>query len=123
MRQKEIERSREARHRRVRKKVIGTSLRPRLSVHKSHKNIMVHLIDDAEGKILLTLSTQSKSIRNELPSKYGGNCQAACYLGESVARDVQKMRIKEVVFDRGGYPFHGRIKALAEGARKGGLHF
>ena len=123
MRQNQIERSRKARHRRVRKKVIGTSLRPRLCVHKSHKNIMVHLIDDTKGKILLTLSTQSKSVRGHFPSGYGGNCQAACYLGESVAKDVQKMRIKEVVFDRGGYPFHGRVKALAEGARKGGLHF
>ena len=105
----------------MRKKVVGTRVRPRLCVSRSHKNLSVHLVDDTEGKILLTISTQAKVMRDNLST--GGNCQAAHSLGEALAKDAQKIKIKNVVFDRGGYPYHGRVKALAEGARKGGLVF
>ncbi len=109
------------RHQRIRKKVSGTSERPRLSVHRSLKNIQAQVIDDAQGKVLLGISTLSKDIRSKV--KYGGNAQAATALGELVAAEAQKKGIKQVTFDRGGCIYHGRIKAFAEAARQGGLEF
>ena len=109
------------RHQRIRKKVSGTSERPRLAIHRSLKNIQAQVIDDGQGKVLIGMSTLSKDMRSKC--KYGGNTQAAMALGESFAVEAQKKGIKQVTFDRGGYIYHGRIKAFAEAARKGGLEF
>ncbi len=112
---------RERRHRRLRKKVIGTSQRPRLAVHRSHKNLFTQIVDDIAGKTLLSASTIEKDFAKK--QKYGGNVKAAALLGEFLAGKAKEKGIKKVVFDRGGYKFHGRIKALAESARKAGLEF
>lgn len=99
----------------------GTSQRPRLNVHRSLKNMQVQLIDDASARTLLTLSTTAKEVREKVG--YGGNSKAAASLGEMFAGLAREKKIEKVLFDRGGYTYHGRIKALAEGLRKGGLVF
>ncbi len=109
------------RHQRIRKNVVGTSLRPRLCVHKSINNFQAQIIDDTSGKILLGKSTLAKDIRPKIKS--GGNINAAEILGEALAAQAVKQGIKQVCFDRGGYLYHGRIKAFAEAARKAGLEF
>lgn len=109
------------RHQRIRKAIKGTKDRPRLSIHRSIKNLFAQLIDDIEGKTLYSLSTLDKSFREIL--KDGGNIKAAEILGEMFAKGAQAKAIKKVVFDRGGYLYHGRIKTFAEGARKAGLEF
>lgn len=118
---KEREFKRIIRHRRIRKKIFGTSQRPRLSIHKSLRNFQAQIIDDAKGKVLLGKSTLAKVIKLKLPS--AGNVQAAAFLGEVLAQEAIQMGIKKVCFDRGGFIYHGRIKAFAEAARKGGLEF
>ncbi len=117
----EKEVKRKFRHLRIRKKISGTSDQPRLCVHRSNKNISVQIINDGEKKILLGMSTLSKSLKGKI--KNGGNIDAATLLGEVVAQQATKSGIKKVCFDRGGYLFHGRIKAFADAARKGGLEF
>ena len=110
---------RRARHVRVRGKVRGTTQRPRLCVHRSLNNIYAQIIDDVAGKILFGVSTLDKDVRGKLKTK--GNIQAATLLGETLALKAKNKGITKVAFDRGGYLYHGRIKAFAEAARKGGL--
>ncbi|MGR3317927.1 MAG: 50S ribosomal protein L18 [Candidatus Anammoxibacter sp.] len=112
---------RKRRHLRIRKRVFGTKERPRLSVFRSLKNICCQLIDDVEGKTLVSVSSLSKEIKENVTS--GEKKKVAELVGEKVANDALNKGIKEVVFDRGGYKFHGRVKSLAEGARKTGLIF
>ncbi len=111
---------RRRRHRRVRKKVIGLPGRPRLDVYRSHKHLYVQLIDDLAGRTLLGRSTKDERLKH---LKSGGNLDAAKQLGTLVAEEAAKQGITRVVFDRGGYLFHGRVKALAEAVREGGLQF
>lgn len=90
-------------------------------MHRSTKNIHVQLIDDTQAKTLLSLSSTAKDLKGKIP--YGGNVKAASLLGETFAKEAQAKGIKKIVFDRGGYLYHGRVKALAESLRKGGLEF
>jgi len=113
--------NRKYRHLRIRKKVVGLPDKPRLCVHRSLKNMNALVVNDSEGKILLGLSTMSKDVRSKL--KKGGNIEGATTFGELFAVEAQKKGIKKVCFDRGGYKYHGRIKAFAEAARSGGLEF
>lgn len=108
-----------ARHARVRKKVSGTAEVPRLCVYRSLKNIYAQIIDDTTGRTLVSAS----SLDAELKENYGGNKETAKAVGEAVAKKAVEKGIKTVVFDRGGYVYHGRVAELAEGARQGGLEF
>nr|WP_224749652.1 50S ribosomal protein L18 [Polycladospora coralii] len=112
---------RKKRHLRVRKKIAGTTMRPRLSVFRSSKNIYVQLIDDTTGTTLAAASTIDSALKDKEQS--GATVEAARTVGALVAERALEKGVKEVVFDRGGYIYHGRIKALAEGAREGGLDF
>ena len=116
---KQIRRIRRKKH--VRKKVTGTPDRPRMSVFRSNKNIYVQIVDDTAGQTLVAASTMEKSLRDQ--TEYGGNGAAAEAVGASLAAKAVEAGIKKVVFDRNGFPYHGRIKQLAEAARKGGLEF
>ena len=107
------------RHFRVRKKVAGTLEQPRLVVHRSHLNLYAQIIDDRAGKTLVSCSTVQPKFQKQ--SKTGGNLEAARRLGGMVAESALGAGIKRVVFDRGGYPYHGRVKAVAEAAREKGL--
>ncbi|MFA5060419.1 MAG: 50S ribosomal protein L18 [Candidatus Omnitrophota bacterium] len=109
------------RHKRIRQKVSGTSQRPRVCVHRSLNNLQAQAIDDIAGKIIFALSTLDKNVRSK--AKSGGNVQAAVVLGEAFAVKALEKGIKKISFDRGGYMYHGRIKAFADAARKGGLEF
>ena len=109
---------RKRRHTRVRGKVSGTPERPRLNVFRSNENIYAQLIDDVNRVTLVSASTLEKSF-----SGYGGNCDAAREVGKTLAERAKDKGIEAVVFDRGGYVYHGRVQALAEGARDGGLVF
>ncbi|MBC8533335.1 50S ribosomal protein L18 [Yeguia hominis] len=106
------------RHRRVRGKISGTTARPRLNVFRSAKNIYAQLIDDVKGVTICSASTLDKEFDGN-----GGNKDAAREIGKMIAKRAADKGITEVVFDRGGYIFHGRVKELAEGAREGGLKF
>ena len=110
--------SRLIRHARVRKKISGTPERPRLSVYKSLKGIYAQIIDDVNGKTLVAASTLDKEVKTK-----ASNIEAAKEVGELVAKRAAKAGIKTIVFDRGGYQYHGKVKALAEAAREGGLEF
>ncbi|MDE2216472.1 MAG: 50S ribosomal protein L18 [Planctomycetota bacterium] len=118
---KEKLRKRTRRHLRVRRKVVGSSERPRLNVYRSLKHIYCQIIDDIEGKTLAAASTQSPDIRSQI--RYGGNVKAAEIVGKKIAEEAMKKGVTKVVFDKGGYKYHGRIKALAESARKHNLIF
>lgn len=107
---------------RVRKKVKGTSERPRLSVFRSNKHIYAQVIDDTAGKTLAAVSTKSKAF-TEAAAKGGKKVDASKTVGKLLARVALEKGVTKVVFDRGGYIYHGRITALAEGAREGGLQF
>ena len=109
------------RHRRVRNRLRGTSERPRLSVFRSLKNIYAQVINDDEGRTLAAASTLDKDIREGL--KVTGNVQAAEAVGTKVAQLAKAAGVEQVAFDRGHRRFHGRVKAVAEAARKGGLKF
>ncbi|HLS52948.1 MAG TPA: 50S ribosomal protein L18 [Tissierellaceae bacterium] len=111
--------NRKARHRRVRKKIFGTPERPRLNVFRSSKHIYAQVIDDTTGSTLASASTLDKSLN--LTST--NNKEAARAVGELVAKRALEKGIEEIVFDRGGYIYHGRVKELAEGAREAGLRF
>ncbi|MBF8983500.1 50S ribosomal protein L18 [Lutibacter sp. B2] len=111
--------TRKIRHTRVRKKVSGTPNRPRLCVHRSLNNVYAQIIDDVAGKTLVAASTLDK----DMNITNGGNKEAAKLVGEAVAKKAIENGIKEVVFDRGGYIYHGRVKELADGAREAGLQF
>jgi large subunit ribosomal protein L18 len=108
------------RHRRIRKKISGTPERPRLFVRRSLRHIIACIIDDVEGKTLLALTTDSKEFRS---SATGTKTELAEALGAQIAEKAKEKGISSVVFDRGGHPYHGRVKALAEKARLCGLDF
>ena len=109
------------RHRRVRKKVFGTPERPRLCVSKSIKHIYAQIIDDENGLTLVSASTLSSDLRDKTSG--GSNTEAAKAVGEVIGRKAVEKDITNVVFDRGGYLYHGKVKALAEAAREAGLSF
>ena len=109
------------RHFRVRKRISGTSERPRLCVFKSLSHTYAQLVDDVTKTTILTVSTLSPGIREKV--KNGGNIEAAKIVGEEIGKKALEKSVSEVVFDRGGYPYHGRVKALAESAREAGLIF
>ena len=112
---------RQIRHRRIRKKISGTSLRPRLAVFRSARHIYVQAIDDNAGNTLAASSTLT--IQKSLKKTYTGNKEAAKVVGANIAKKLIEKSISTVVFDRGGFVYHGRIHALAEGAREAGLNF
>jgi large subunit ribosomal protein L18 len=107
-------------HVRIRKKVQGTAERPRLNVYRSVNHIYVQLIDDLAGK---TLIAASSAVGKKGQRKAGGNLAAAKEIGKAIAEKAKAKGISKVVFDRGGYLYHGRVKALADAAREGGLQF
>ena len=109
---------RERRHKRVRTKISGTAERPRLCIYRSNTNLYVQVIDDVEGKTLVSASTMDKEVKTK-----HANCEAAKEVGALIAKRALEKKIKTVVFDRGGYIYHGVVKALAEAAREGGLEF
>ena len=112
--------ARKKRQVRVRKKVSGSTERPRLCVFRSTKHIYAQIIEDVSGKTLAAASTVAKDAKD---SKYGGNVEAAKLVGKQIAEKALAQDIKQVVFDRNGYLYHGRIKALADAAREAGLTF
>ena len=114
----DTEAARIRRHERVRKKISGTAERPRLNVYRSLNHIYAQVIDDVKGVTLVAASSMDKDFDG-----YGGNVEAAKKVGVKVAEKALAAGIKQVVFDRGGYVYHGRVAALAEGAREGGLEF
>ena len=107
--------------RRVRRKVAGTAARPRLAVFRSLKHIYAQAIDDETGRTVASASTQDKELRGSL--KGGGNVDAAKQVGGLIARRLKEAGVESIVFDRGGFLYHGRVRALAEAAREGGLKF
>ena len=111
--------ARKARHSRIRTKLSGTSDSPRLSVFRSNKQITAQIIDDEKGITLVSASSMDKDLKIE----NGGNIEAATKVGELIAKRAKKANITKVVFDRGGYLYHGRVEALAEAARSNGLEF
>ncbi|ADU65104.1 50S ribosomal protein L18 [Desulfurispirillum indicum] len=111
---------RQARHRRVRKKVQGSTQRPRLAVFRSNSHIYAQIIDDAQGITLAAASSLSKELES---LQNGGNIEAAKQVGALLARKAKEQNIESVVFDRGGFIYHGRVQALAEAARENGLKF
>jgi large subunit ribosomal protein L18 len=115
------EKSRERRHRRVRTRVFGTPERPRLNVFRSLRHIYAQMVDDYAGKTLLSVSTLDPEVRAQLKGLH--KADQAKLVGKTLAERAQKAGIKAVVFDRGGYKFHGRVKALADASREGGLDF
>ena len=106
---------------RIAKKVRGSANRPRLAVFRSLKHIYVQAIDDESGRTLAQASSRDKDLRGEVA--HGGNLAAAEEVGKTIARRLGDAGVRDVVFDRGGFLFHGRVKALADAARKGGLKF
>lgn len=112
---------RKTKHLKIRKKINGTAERPRLSVYKSLNNIFVQIIDDVNGKTLAQASTIDKELKAEI--KNGGNIEAAKIVGKKVAERAVAAGIEAVVFDRSGYLYTGRVKALADSAREAGLKF
>ena len=110
---------RTARHERIRNKVVGTTEVPRLNVFRSNNNIFAQIIDDTKGVTLVSAS----SIDKELKLENGSNVEAAVKVGELLAKRAKKAKITQVTFDRGGYLYHGRVKALADAARENGLEF
>jgi large subunit ribosomal protein L18 len=109
------------RHKRVRKNISGSSERPRLCIFRSLKHIYAQIIDDSKGITLVSLSTLDPEIKKK--EKYQGNIKAAEMLGSLLAKKLEEKGIKKVVFDRGGYLYHGRAKAVAESTRKGKIVF
>lgn len=114
------DKARKRRHRRLRKKITGTAERPRLCVTKSLKHISAQIINDQTGQTILGLATYSKELKGQVKM---GNREGAKILGRLIAEKAKQKNIESVVFDRGGYIFHGRIRELAEAAREGGLKF
>ena len=110
--------ARQKRHLRVRNHIAGTAERPRLNVYRSLKNIYAQIIDDDKRITLAAASSQDKGF-----GSYGGNIEAAKAVGQAIAKKALEKGISEVVFDRGGYVYHGRVAALAEAAREAGLKF
>ena len=121
MSRKNVQRAAQRRKFHVRKKLHGTPERPRLSVFRSNKHIYAQIIDDVAGLTLVSASTKAKSLRGKIAK--AGNKKAAEIIGETVAKEALGVGIKCVCFDRGPYKFHGRVKSLADAARKAGLAF
>jgi len=121
MQRREKTEARLKRKKRIRKKLAGTALRPRLCVYKSLKNMYAQLVDDSTGKVITGVSTLTGEVKGGIT--YGGNAGSAKRVGEAMARKALGLGIKEILFDRNGFKYHGRVKALAEGAREGGLIF
>jgi large subunit ribosomal protein L18 len=109
------------RRRHVRKRIVGTPERPRLNVFRSNKHIYAQLIDDLTGKTLAAAATNGEGLRDVAPS--GGNLKAAVAVGTKLAEEAKSKGISKAAFDRGHYRYHGRVKALADAARAGGLQF
>ena len=112
---------RKAKHNRIRNKISGTAETPRLNVYKSSKQIYAQVIDDTTGSTLAAASTLDSALKDKI--KYGGNKEAAKEVGTLIAKRAVEKGIKSVVFDRGGYLYHGKIKELADAARAEGLEF
>jgi large subunit ribosomal protein L18 len=112
---------RQRRRFRVRKRIRGSTERPRLSVFRSHRNLACQIIDDASGKTLISVGTKDKEVRTNVP--YGGNKAAAAAIGKMLAERAKAAGITQVAFDRGHYKYHGRVAALADAAREAGLSF
>jgi len=112
---------RKKRHQRVRRSVVGVSERPRLNVFRSLSHTYAQIVDDAKGRTLVSASTLDEEVKAKVTS--GGTVDAAKAVGELLAQRAKKKRIKRVVFDRGGYKYHGRVKSVADAARQGGLEF
>ena len=108
-------------HKRIRNRFSGTAERPRLAVFRSNNHMYAQIIDDTVGNTLVSASTLEKEVKAELEKT--NNVEAAAYLGTIIAKRAIEKGIKEVVFDRGGYIYHGKVKALAEAAREAGLNF
>ena len=104
---------------RIRKKVLGTAQKPRLSVFRSNTDIYAQVIDDVDGKTIVSASTKDKEIK----AQKGTKTELSKLVGSAVARKASELGVKNVVFDRGGYLYHGRVKAVADGAREAGLEF
>jgi large subunit ribosomal protein L18 len=109
------------RHLRVRKKIQGTALRPRLNIFRSSKHMYAQLIDDVKGVTIAAASTQDKELKDGIGN--GGNAEAARKVGSLIAERAKQHGVEKVVFDRGGYLYHGRVQALADAAREAGLEF
>ena len=116
-----IRRQQQRRRFRVRKRLRGTAQRPRLHVFRSHRHIYAQLIDDAAGRTLVAASTADGELGKSV--KYGGNREAAGTVGQAIAQRAQAAGVTTVAFDRGHYKYHGRVAALADAAREGGLEF
>jgi len=110
------------RKKRVRKKIKGTPERPRLTVFKTARHMYAQIIDDSTGRVLVTASTISKDLKSKTKG-ISGNIKGAILVGETIGKKGRKKRIKQVVFDRNGFLYHGRVKALADKARENGLEF
>ncbi len=119
--QKAKAKARLRRRRHVRRRVVGTTERPRLTVFRSSKHIYAQLIDDLNGRTLAAASSLAPEIHKDLP--YGGNVKAAQVVGKRLAEVAKEKGIQKAAFDRGHYRYHGRIKALVDAAREGGLQF
>jgi large subunit ribosomal protein L18 len=113
--------ARQRRHERIRRKVFGTAAKPRLSVYRSLSHIYVQLIDDTNGRTIIAASSAEKAVQTGM--KHCGNVAAAKKVGANIAERALEKNIKNVVFDRGGYQYHGCVKALADAAREKGLNF
>lgn len=118
---KKKEISRLKRHRRIRLRMFGTKVAPRLVVHRSLNNLFAQVIDDANNKTLFAFSTLDKEIKEKFPA--GGNIKSAEFFGEVFAKKAKEKAITKIIFDRAGYLYQGRIKAFADALRKGGLEF
>ena len=108
-------------HERIRRRILGTPERPRLCVHRSSAHIYAQVVDDRGGRTLVSASSIDKQMRAQL--KGGGNVAAAKIVGKAIAERALAAKIEQVVFDRGGYKYHGRVQALANAAREAGLKF
>ena|SRR3989338_4348343 len=117
------EEKRVKRHRRIRKKIFGTVERPRLSVHRSHLNLQAQLLDDLGEKTLFSSSTLDKGFRSKEKKKQFGNVEGSKKFAAYLAELLKKKKIQHIVFDRGGYAYHGRVRALAEELRAQGIQF
>lgn len=114
--------ARQKRHWRIRKKIVGTTDKPRMNVYRSSRHLYAQLIDDISGRSLVSCSTLSKKFK-ETVKQYKNDTKSAKELGKIVAEMAKSKKIKKVIFDRGGYKYHGKVKSLADGAREAGLKF
>ena len=121
LQQQSANKQRQTIHLRMRKRIVGTEKRPRLNVYRSLNNIYAQLIDDLNSRTLISASTLDRQERKSI--KRGGNIEAAKVVGRLIAERAKAKGIENVVFDRSGYIYHGRVKALAEAAREAGLKF